>query len=310
MKRRVPAVLAVAAAALVAAAAAFAATVVVTPSQLDGWAVNNDTCGAATTGTVSFVTGPATPPAGTGSVQFTVGANGDSYPTVRQSGYNGVRLASVTALDYYTYVSHAGAGSQAPYLDVYVDNNGDGVRDDILTFEPVYQTSQGTVTPNTWQHWDAVNGLWWSDSMGGPPPLFTLSSYVASHPTSTILNVDGGGVILAAGCGGAAWANFAGNADKLTIGVNGSNTTYDFEPAAVTPPPTSGPPTSKDQCKNGGWKSFTNPSFKNQGQCVAFVNHHNGKGADDDDQGQDQDQGSQGHGDHGHGHSGKHGKKH
>jgi hypothetical protein len=35
-----------------------------------------------------------------------------------------------------------------------------------------------------------------------------------------------------------------------------------------------GPPTSKDQCKKGGWKSFNNPSFKNQGQCVSFVNHH------------------------------------
>lgn len=30
-------------------------------------------------------------------------------------------------------------------------------------------------------------------------------------------------------------------------------------------------PTSKDQCKNGGWKTFTNPSFKNQGQCVSSV---------------------------------------
>jgi len=28
-------------------------------------------------------------------------------------------------------------------------------------------------------------------------------------------------------------------------------------------------PTSKDQCKNGGWKSF--PGFENQGQCVSFV---------------------------------------
>jgi hypothetical protein len=28
-------------------------------------------------------------------------------------------------------------------------------------------------------------------------------------------------------------------------------------------------PTSKDQCKNGGWREF--PGFKNQGQCVAFV---------------------------------------
>jgi hypothetical protein len=32
-------------------------------------------------------------------------------------------------------------------------------------------------------------------------------------------------------------------------------------------------PTSKDQCKKGGWRRFENPSFKNQGQCIKFVNH-------------------------------------
>lgn len=26
-------------------------------------------------------------------------------------------------------------------------------------------------------------------------------------------------------------------------------------------------------CKNGAWKTFTNPKFKNQGQCVKFVMH-------------------------------------
>jgi 6-phosphogluconolactonase len=36
---------------------------------------------------------------------------------------------------------------------------------------------------------------------------------------------------------------------------------------AVRPP---GVPTSKDQCKNGGWRNF--PQFKNQGQCIAFLN--------------------------------------
>jgi hypothetical protein len=30
-------------------------------------------------------------------------------------------------------------------------------------------------------------------------------------------------------------------------------------------------PTSKDDCKNGGWMDFQDPSFKNQGQCVSYV---------------------------------------
>jgi YVTN family beta-propeller protein len=35
-------------------------------------------------------------------------------------------------------------------------------------------------------------------------------------------------------------------------------------------------PTSKEQCKNGGYKKFGSPAgpFKNQGQCVSYVEHH------------------------------------
>ena len=48
-----------------------------------------------------------------------------------------------------------------------------------------------------------------------------------------------------------------------------------FRPMARigTSDPTVGPPTSKDQCKKDGWKTFNNPSFKNQGDCVSFNNH-------------------------------------
>jgi hypothetical protein len=37
-------------------------------------------------------------------------------------------------------------------------------------------------------------------------------------------------------------------------------------------------PTSKDQCKNGGWRTF--PGFKNQGDCVSYIatNHRNPPG--------------------------------
>ena len=34
-----------------------------------------------------------------------------------------------------------------------------------------------------------------------------------------------------------------------------------------------GSPTSKDQCKDDGWMTYTNPTFKNQGQCVSYVEH-------------------------------------
>jgi hypothetical protein len=43
-------------------------------------------------------------------------------------------------------------------------------------------------------------------------------------------------------------------------------------------------PTDKNQCKNDGWKRFTYPSFKNQGECVSFVERgigHEGDGQHD-----------------------------
>ena len=41
-------------------------------------------------------------------------------------------------------------------------------------------------------------------------------------------------------------------------------------PAGLAVSPVTEVPTGKDQCKNGGWRTF-GPMFKNQGQCVAFV---------------------------------------
>src|SRR6476659_4346004 len=64
-------------------------------------------------------------------------------------------------------------------------------------------------------------------------------------PTGTITGVE---VLI----------DIQGTADLSNITVNG-----------VTEVPLVGPPTSKGQCKNGGWKAFNNPSFKNQGQCVS-----------------------------------------
>jgi hypothetical protein len=43
------------------------------------------------------------------------------------------------------------------------------------------------------------------------------------------------------------------------------NESANLEGLGSGPPP---PPTSKDQCKNGGWRSFS--QFKNQGDCVSF----------------------------------------
>jgi hypothetical protein len=46
---------------------------------------------------------------------------------------------------------------------------------------------------------------------------------------------------------------------------------------APTPTPIVGPPTDKDQCKKDGWKIFNTPTFKNQGECVKYIETHKEK---------------------------------
>jgi hypothetical protein len=260
---------------------AFAATTVVTETSTD-WTTVHSTCSAIpSTGSQVMEEGPATPPAPTGSREFRIGVNGDSFEQYRNDDLDGLPLSQLTTLTYSTYVEQFGSGDQAPYINLLVDQDGNPATttdQDQLFFEPVYQTgtyggatvpNQGNVVLNTWQTWDADSGGWWALSDGTfGPPLITLQSYLAEYPNAIVRDTTSGSIRLVAGCGGAAWANFIGNADNVTI----NGTTYNFELAQ--PGPVVNEPTSKDACKNGGWQTFTDSEgkpFKNQGQCVSYV---------------------------------------
>jgi hypothetical protein len=54
--------------------------------------------------------------------------------------------------------------------------------------------------------------------------------------------------------------------------VTAENTILSGDPTTIYPlPPVTPVLTDKNLCKKGGWKTFINPSFKNQGQCVSYV---------------------------------------
>lgn len=59
-----------------------------------------------------------------------------------------------------------------------------------------------------------------------------------------------------------------GDACYIDVGSDLVVWTTHFSSYTGTIPPA---PTAKDQCKNGGWQTFTNLHFKNQGQCVSYV---------------------------------------
>ena len=78
---------------LVGGTALAATTVVVKPSDLNGWLLTAEVP-PQLTGSGSFVSGPPTPPFGNGSVQFTVDATG-SY-LLATTAFNNTRLADIT----------------------------------------------------------------------------------------------------------------------------------------------------------------------------------------------------------------------
>lgn len=241
------------------AVAAQSTQVDVTPGDMKGWvfAVESGT------GTGALVNGPDTPPIGAGSANLTV-PNGAGGVVVAVAAFQGTPLADMTTLEYSTYRASGG-----PALAIALQFNIDVDLMDAATnfqgrivFEPYYSE---TVTTGEWQTWDTlVQGMWWftrapQNSVCSMADPCTWTEVLTAFPNAGI-HADLGAVYLKAGSG---WSTgFDGNVDALTVGVNGIDTTYNFEAA----------PTEKDQCKNGGWAAFSDPSFRNQGQCIKFVN--------------------------------------
>ena len=140
------------------------------------------------TGSLTFVNGPATPPAGIGSINLQTGPGaGDGAVQIRYNGFLGTTLASITNLGYSTYATSIG-GSQLPFMTVYVGNTGalGGGPNDRLFFEPVYSTAQGAIALNTWQTWNVLTGNVIGDSFG-PVPM-SWAAYVAANPLAILIN--------------------------------------------------------------------------------------------------------------------------
>lgn len=67
-----------------------------------------------------------------------------------------------------------------------------------------------------------------------------------------------------------------GYLDNVVVNTDSEVTTYDFEVFVPTPtltptPVLVGPAENKVQCKNEGWMTFNNPTYKNQGDCVSSI---------------------------------------
>ncbi len=193
----------------------------------------------------AFVTGPGTPPAGTGSLRFTLGSDTGQFEAFRTDHYDGTLISDISAMQYSTYVETA--GKQPPYFRLTLDLNNNGSYDQgidhSLFFFPANNQLQAAVTAGQWQTWNLGTGLWNIDGDTGNVGQVTLGAYAIANPGAKIVESfqggpEAGGFTVAQGCGGANTSDSVSYVDKLSVTVKGTADTYDLDvPAVQTPPP-------------------------------------------------------------------------
>ncbi len=237
-----------------------AITIVVTPSDMQGWSEADTRPG----GDVNFVA-DSEAPGGSGALQLTTDSTTTAKAQFMHLADESTQLSDVTELSYSTKQTSAEFEDGAPSYQLPVDLNGSAAGG-FTTF--VYEPYQnGDVSADLWQSWDVDAGQFWSSRSfdesgcavvagGGGAPFYTLEDINSMCPDAVVL---GFGVNI-----GSNNPSYDVSADL----VNFDGTVFDFELFAT--------PKNKEQCKKDGWKDLKDSSgnaFKNQGQCVSYFNN-------------------------------------
>lgn len=174
-------------------------TVRVTASNLSAWhGIDDCSCGEVNDSILTFRTGPATPPYGTGSVELT--APGSSSASLGTFQFANTPLSEITDLKYSTFQpsSNDGPPTAVGVLMFGIDFFG---RNTILPIDSlVYDPNANglPVTEDTWQEWDAIGGgsaLWFYDGdiewPNTNPPIpatapLTWAQILATYPNARI----------------------------------------------------------------------------------------------------------------------------
>ena len=210
------------------AASLSSSTVVVKAATPHGWSFVDDNGSGSPLGT--YVTGPASPPLGTGSANLTTTGAADGQ-MLANPVYAGTKLADLTALDYSSYQSGP-VVAPALQFDVRYHPSDSGYQGR-LVFEP-YQNGAVTVGSG-WQNWTGLSDKWWASKQtaagaNGLCPISapcTWAQILTNWPNASIL----GNTLFKVGSG---WPAGSFNVDAFKIGVNDGSgnvteTTYDFE---------------------------------------------------------------------------------
>jgi len=225
------------------------------------------------TGSFAIVPGPATPPLGNASAQFTLGPGpGTGRADIWANEFAGTPLRSITEMGYSTYLGPSEPVSSAAVyqLPIYATPGGPTPTFTTLSFQPY---SQEVTEGPGWTPWNALSGEWAASNSnlssqipGGCqlPTTCTISQIITAFPDAVLNGVDpltgigGAGLILGTTVGPATSA-----ANDWSFGVNGVTTVFDFH---TGPPPEGYWLTAAD----GGVFTFGSAPFQGSGSGAAL----------------------------------------
>lgn len=216
---------------------ASAATVVVTPSNLQGWSAAN----IQGSGTAAITNAYANN--GDGSLQFTGSAPYKADYVRANSGANLLSTLTSLSVDLYRNSSSTTGAHFAPAVRLLVDNGQSQDRYSYLIWEPVYN-GVSTVTTNQWGTYNLLGANFWQrafKTIGGGQTIElygrTLADWLnpgtvtdGGGKTSNVVGPNARVLSYEIGIGSGWGGTFDGAADMFKIGFDGDETTFNFEP--------------------------------------------------------------------------------
>jgi hypothetical protein len=216
-----------------------ASPIVVTAGSLKGFTLSpGGDDQNANNGTLTFTTGPATPPLGKGSLKLT-SANGKpvivAFPPF--PGNDKPLFADLSTAVYSSYINSQGT-PPSPSSDVAfkVAVTGARLASDpknsgftTFVFEPNNNADQGAVTTGAWHRHYPQRGKWYSSRglLGGvctnDANTCTMQQLAAANPNAKVE-----AVYLDIGQNSGANKGFSANVDDLRLGFTGSFSRYDL----------------------------------------------------------------------------------
>jgi hypothetical protein len=201
-------------------------------SMLPGgtWSVLADSTAG---GAAAIVSGPATPPAGTGSLRLSVASMSDIILVGTDLGAVTARPWAGLSASFSTYVAAGGVAPFAPTLRFagFQTISPTPTNFTTLSVEP---SRQGTVTPGQWQAWTLgpTSTVWQTNTSDGgfciQSAPCTFAEFLARYP-------NGAWGQAQLGIGSGAPAGATGFVDAVTITDGTTSLFTDFDPPAASP---------------------------------------------------------------------------